>query len=128
MLTRFRIGLRARSRTRLRTRLRIKTAILIAVLAGFHLVLLLAGFFAPYDPTAQNRELPYAPPTRLHFTDDSGFHLRPFVYAWTSAPESDQGDSYKEDRSHEYPVHFFVSGPSYKLVGVYQTNLHLFGV
>ena len=120
--------MRASLRTRLQTRLRTKTAILIAVLAGLHFVLLFAGFFAPYDPTTQNRELPFAPPTRLHFADDSGFHWRPFVYAWTSAPASDQGDSYKEDRGREYPVHFFVNGPSYKVLGVCEATLHLFGV
>ena len=108
--------------------MRTKTAILVALLAGLHLVLLFAGFFAPYDPTTQNRELPYAPPTRLHFKDSSGFHLRPFVYAWTSVLDGDQPDSYKEDRSHEYPVRFFLSGPSYKLLGIYETSAHLFGV
>ena len=112
--------------------MRTKTAILVALLAGLHLVLLFAGFFAPYDPTTQNRELPYAPPTRLHFKDSSGFHLRPFVYAWTSVLGSDQSDSsqdsYKEDRSHEYPIRFFVSGPSYKLLGISETSTHLFGV
>ena len=112
--------------------MRTKTAIPVALLAGLHLVLLFAGFFAPYDPTAQNRELPYAPPTRLHFKDSSGFRLRPFVYAWTSVLNSDQPDSsqdsYKEDRSHEYPIRFFVSGPSYTLLGVHETSAHLFGV
>jgi peptide/nickel transport system permease protein len=112
--------------------MRTKTAILAALLAGLHLVLLFAGFFAPYDPTAQNRDLPYAPPTRVHFKDSSGFHLRPFVYAWTSVlggeqPDSSQ-DTYKEDRSHEYPIRFFVSGPSYTLLGVHETSAHLFGV
>jgi peptide/nickel transport system permease protein len=112
--------------------MRTRTAILVALLAGSHLVLLFAGFFAPYDPTTQNRELPYAPPTRVHFKDSSGFHLRPFVYAWTSVlggdqPDSSQ-DSYKEDHSHEYPIRFFVSGPSYTLLGVHETSAHLFGV
>jgi peptide/nickel transport system permease protein len=112
--------------------MRTRTAILVGLLAGLHLVLLFAGFFAPYDPATQNRDLPYAPPTRLHFKDSSGFHLRPFVYAWTSVlggnqPESYQ-EEYKEDRSHEYPVHFFVSGPSYKLLGIYETSMHFFGV
>ena len=46
--------------------MRTRIAILVGLLAGLHLVLLFAGFFAPCDPTAQNRELPYAPPTRLH--------------------------------------------------------------
>ncbi len=112
--------------------MRTRIAILVALLAGSHLVLLFAGFFAPYDSTTQNRELPYAPPTRLHFKDSSGFHLRPFVYVWTNALDGDQPDSYqesyKEDRSHEYPVRLFVSGPSYKLLGIYETSAHLFGV
>jgi peptide/nickel transport system permease protein len=112
--------------------MRTRTAILIALLAILHLALLFAGFFAPYDPTTQNRELPYAPPTRVHFKDSVGFHLRPFVYLWTSGLGGDQPDSYQgsyqEDRSHEYPVQFFVSGPSYKVLGIYETGTHLFGV
>ena len=112
--------------------MRTRTAILVALFAGLHLVLLFAGFIAPYDPTTQNRELPYAPPARVHFKDSSGFHLRPFVYAWTSVRDGDQPDSsqdsYKEDRSHEYPIRFFVRGPSYKLLGIRETSAHLFGV
>jgi peptide/nickel transport system permease protein len=64
----------------------------------------------------------------LHFIDESGFHLRPFVYAQTSVLEGDQAETYKEDRSHKCPVRFFVSGPSYKIAGLYETSLHLFGV
>jgi peptide/nickel transport system permease protein len=108
--------------------MRSKTLIAITALAGLHLVLLCAGFFAPYDPTAQDRELPYAPPTRMHFKDGDGFHFRPFVYAWTTSLDSDQVESYKEDRTRRYPVHFFVSGSSYSLLGVYITSLHLFDV
>ena len=59
--------------------MRAKIIPLILVLAGLHVVLLFAGSFAPYDPTAQDRNLPYAPPTKVHFKDSSGFHLRPFV-------------------------------------------------
>jgi peptide/nickel transport system permease protein len=108
--------------------MRARTAIMVALLAGSHLVLLFAGLFAPYDPTTQDRELPYAPPTRLHFKNGSGFHLRPFVYAWTSVPDGDQPESYQEDRSHEYPLHFFVSGSSYNLLGIYEASTHLFAV
>jgi peptide/nickel transport system permease protein len=64
----------------------------------------------------------------MHFKDGSGFHLRPFFYAWTTSLETDQAESYKEDQSRQYPVRFFVSGSSYKLLGAYITTLHLFGV
>jgi peptide/nickel transport system permease protein len=112
----------------MRTKLRKRTATLIAILVGLHLVLLFAGFFAPYDPAVQNRELPYAPPTKLHFRDSSGFHIRPFVYGWSSNLDSDQPDSYKEDTTRKYPLRFFVRGSRYKLFGVYETSVHLFGV
>ncbi|MFY9841535.1 MAG: ABC transporter permease [Terriglobales bacterium] len=118
-------------RIKLRSGLGTKTAILIAALAALHLVLLFAGFFAPYDPMTQDRELPYAPPTCLHFQDGRGFHLRPFVCVWTTISDSDQAGSYqgsyREDCSHKHPVRFLVQGSSYKLLGVYATTEHLFG-
>lgn len=100
-----------------------KTAILVSVLAALHLALLFAGFVAPYDPAAQDRELPYAPPTRLHFKDASGLHLRPFVYRLTAGP-----DGYLEDRSHAFQVQVLTKGPRYPLLGIFETNWHLFGV
>jgi peptide/nickel transport system permease protein len=103
--------------------MRSNAALLIALLASLHLLLLLAGFVAPYDPAIQNRELPYAPPTRWHFRDDAGFHLRPFVYSWKATD-----DGYDEDRSHTYPVHFLLHGDPYRFLGLFRTNLHLFGV
>jgi peptide/nickel transport system permease protein len=108
--------------------MRNKIAILIAALAGLHLILLLAGFVAPYDPATQKRELPYAPPTRLHFEDAAGFHLRPFVYASTRVLGGDQAGSYQEDRTRVYPVRFLVRGSTYKVLGFYEASIHLFGV
>jgi peptide/nickel transport system permease protein len=102
---------------------RTKTILLITLLAGLHLLLLLAGFVAPYDPTTQNRELPYAPPTRLHFIDGSGFHLRPFVYAWVRVD-----DGYREDRNRVYKIQAFVRGDSYSFLGLFRTDLHIFGL
>ncbi len=96
--------------------------LLIALLVGLHGVILLAGFFAPYDSKEQDRNFPYAPPTRLHFAGPSGFHFRPFVYAVVSDSEG-----FRDDRSQEYPVHFFARGSSYSL-GIFKSDLHLFGV
>src|SRR5947209_5831677 len=80
-----------------------------------------AGFLAPYDPAGQNREFSFAPPTRLHWRDDSGrFHARPFVYGITL-----NGDTYAEDKDAQYPVHFMVRNKT----GSRQTaGLRLFGL
>ena len=57
-------------------------------LIAVHAVIALAGFFAPYNYESQDRDHPYAPPSKVHFTDCTGkFHLRPFVYA-TKSDES----------------------------------------
>src|SRR2546428_678336 len=103
--------------------MRTKMLILLLALVLLHVIVIFAGFIAPYDPGVQNRELPYAPPTRLHFVDASGFHLRPFVYASMLVV-----DSYQEDRTHEYPVHLFVRGDDYQILGMFRSNAHLFRV
>ena len=104
-----------------------KTIAALAFLLGLHLIILFAGFFAPYDAASQNREFPYAPPTRLHFVDVRGDpHFRPFVYQW--AASSDGSYQYEELRQHEYPVHVFVRGAQYKVAGIFPSHIHLFGV
>jgi peptide/nickel transport system permease protein len=97
----------------------------LAVLGGIHAVILFAGFFAPYNFTTQDRDEPYAPPTRIHFVDTSGrFHFRPFVYAAGAA----EHPSTAEDRSRLYPLHFLVTGANYRVGSVFPSRLHLFGV
>lgn len=100
----------------------------VLCLSGLQLALLFPGFFAPSDFAQQNRGIPFAPPTRIHFRDPAGnTHLRPFVYAWKDA-DSSSSIPYEEDHSRLFPVHFFTRGPSYSVVGGWTSNLHLFGV
>lgn len=103
--------------------MRSRTAILVVALAALHFALAFAGFVAPCDPAAQDRVLPYAPPTRLHFRDASGWHLRPFVYRLAAGPEG-----YLEDTSQTFRMHVLTKGPAYKLLGIIKTDWHLFGV
>lgn len=99
---------------------------LFGFLALLHLFLFLPGFFAPYDFADQNRELPFAPPTRLHFVDTTGkFRLRPFVYLWKENPG---GNTHEEDRTHAYPIRFLRAGSPYSIIGGWKGHLHLFGV
>jgi peptide/nickel transport system permease protein len=104
-----------------------KAVLLIAALLALHLVVLFAGFFAPYDVAQQNREFPFTPPTHIHFVDAEGvFHLRPSVCALEDNPDV-LGESV-EDCNHRFPIHFVVRGTSYELLGIATSNLHLFGV
>jgi peptide/nickel transport system permease protein len=96
------------------------------VLVVLHLGVACAGFFAPYDPAAQDREHPYAPPMRLHFVDaQGGLHLRPFFYAQTLRPTS--FDEYEENNATAIPVKFFVGGAFYRVLGLLPSRTHLFG-
>lgn len=107
-------------------RQRRKLALIASLLAGLHGIVLGAGFFAPYDAAAQKRELPFAPPMRLHFVDEqANFHLRPFVYPWV--PRTGTYPGYQEDRSRAFPVRFFVTGAPYTIAGLFRARLHLFG-
>lgn len=99
---------------------------LFGLLAFVYAAVALAGFVAPSDPTAHNREFPFAPPTRIRFVDASGaLHLRPFVYRLVASPGS--LESYEEDTERPYPIRFFVRGTPYSLAGMVTSNLHLFG-
>ena len=96
------------------------------VLGALHLGVACAGFFAPYDPAAQDRARPYAPPMRPHFVDaQGGIHLLPFFYA--QELRADSFDQYEEDSARAIPMQFFVTGASYHVLGVLPLRTHLFG-
>jgi peptide/nickel transport system permease protein len=95
-------------------------------LGAVYLSTLFAGFLAPHDPTTQNRDLAFAPPTRLHFVDSTGkVHLRPFVYS--VARSIDRSEDYVEDPGRTYPVRFFVRGAAYRIGGLFPSETHLIG-
>ena len=56
--------------------------------------------------------------------------MRPFVYGWSAASDSDQ-DGYKESytEARPYPVNtFFCRRPELQDFGIFETSTHLFGV
>ena len=98
----------------------------LLLLVALHAMVLFAGFFAPYDPTEQDRKSPYLPPMRLHFVDNQGrVHARPFVFRLKLCQGS--FDQYEEDRTRALPLKFMVRGASYRLLGLLPIHLHLFG-
>lgn len=103
-------------------RLRARFILPIVCLALIHLLVLAAGYFAPYDYAQQNRDAILVPPTKVHWMDSKGeFHLRPFVYQRSERLE--ETSEYQEDVNTRYPVRFFEAASSDHL-----GRIHLFGV
>ena len=99
--------------------------LVLGLLGLVYLSTVFAGFLAPDDPATQNRDLSFAPPTRLHFVDGtSRLHVRPFVYGLARSGDS---EGYAEDRSRIYPVRFVVRGAPYRVAGIFSGDRHLFG-
>jgi len=98
----------------------------IVLLVALHAIVILAGFFAPYDPAEQDRKSPYLPPMRIHFVDAEGhFHVRPFVYSLQLREGS--YDKYEANAARPLALRFFVQGARYRLLGFVPARLHLFG-
>ncbi|MFP4220224.1 MAG: ABC transporter permease [Phormidium sp.] len=96
----------------------------------FYVLAIAAGFFAPYDPINDiQREGSLLPPTTIHWRNDAGELIGPYVYPVQQGP-TDLETGERElivDRSQPSPVRLFVSGSSYRLLGLIPGNRHLFG-
>lgn len=98
-----------------------------AVLLLFYVLALVAPFVAPYSQEEMDRARYFHPPQSLHWVDGSGtFHVRPFVRDMRLANAA--AFKYEEVPGRERPVRFFVRGASYTIVGLFSSNVHLFGV
>lgn len=102
----------------------------LVILVIFYLVAIFCEFVAPLDPLHRYSNYIYTPPTLIHFIDNDGkFSLRPFVYGIKSQLDlTTFRRVYAPDYSKKYPVRFIVRGSEYRMLGLFRTNLHLFGV
>lgn len=104
-----------------------RSIVSVFVLLAFHSVVLFAGFFAPYGYATQDRALPHAPPSWIHFVDCSGhLHFRPFAFGLKEREGS--FGQYERDCETRYAVRLFPRGDAYTLLGFFNTDVHLFGV
>lgn len=94
----------------------------------FYLVALFAEFIAPYDPLHREMYSPLVPPMSIHIRDEEGrFHL-PFIYGIKQKRDPETfSPFYVVEESKRYPIGFFVRGDTYKMWGLFESNLHLFG-
>ena len=100
------------------------------ILLAFYATVILADLAAPFDPRAMDTRYVEAPPTTIHFVDvDGHFHLRPFVYdsGKTMDPESLRM-TYTEVTGRRHPLRLLVRGDEYSFFGLFESDLHLFGI
>jgi peptide/nickel transport system permease protein len=77
----------------------------VFLLCVIYLLVVAAGFIAPYDYALQTRDAVLSPPTKVHWIDSNGvFHFRPFVYRTIEDPE--RPNDLQEDKRVPYTIHF----------------------
>jgi peptide/nickel transport system permease protein len=67
-----------------------------------------APFFAPNPPDMVFRDLPFAPPTRMHVIDPAGNWVAPYTYPHRLVSRLER--RYEEDRSRPQPIRWFHNG------------------
>ena len=101
-----------------------------AVLTVFYIVAALCEFVAPYDPNQALIQFKQVPPTAVHLFDLEGQLRGLFVYQHKREMNPETFEIAYEEVPAEggYLVEFFVHGYAYKFMGLWETDLHLFGV
>ncbi|HVN64485.1 MAG TPA: ABC transporter permease [Candidatus Binataceae bacterium] len=78
-------------------------------LAIFYLFAIASPFFAPYDPTFQNRAMPDCPPMHPHLSAPFDWN-RGLLYAYPVRMTDEIRRDYTEDRSSRIYIHLFSHG------------------
>lgn len=99
------------------------------VLIILYFLILFADFIAPYTSTYSNRDLSYAPPSKVYTIDENGKWSLPYTYNYVREFEPTLMQTiFKQDRSKKYYIKLFAKGEEYKILGIIPFDRHLFGV
>lgn len=110
----------------LRNRMALLSFIALVII---YFVTLFAGFFAPYTARSADSKLTYSPPMAIRIRDpETGhFHLS-FFYPLRGERNMETFQlEYVEQFEERAPIQFFVKGEPYKVLGVIESDIHLFG-
>ncbi len=105
-----------------------------ALFAGTVLVVmglcgLFASFLSPYSAVNRDKNYLLGPPQIIQFWDQKGFSLRPFTHGVTTKrnPTTLRREAKVDPDVRRY-IEFFAHGDSYRFLGLFKTDIHLFGV
>lgn len=95
----------------------------VGVLIFLYLQMIFAEFIAPYRPDTVFPSLSYCPPSLVWNSVENGFC--PQVQKRVLLDEVTY--RYARIRGEHYKVKLFAKGEEYRLLGIFKTNIHLFG-
>ncbi len=97
------------------------------VIIFFYLMAIFADFLAPHSSEYyQAKYANFTPPQQIHFIRNGQFMLYVYDHKFTRDPQSYES-IWVVDEQTVIPLGFFVHGETHKLLGLIQTDLHLFG-
>jgi peptide/nickel transport system permease protein len=100
----------------------------LGVLIAFYLFAAFAEILAPYVPLHRHRNFVTKPPSKIHIRDVNGQWRLPFIYGTLRERHPiTMRPVYTEDTTIIYPINWFVRGDEYKMWGLFNANVHLFG-
>lgn len=105
-------------------------SISLKLFAVLVLMAIFAEFVAPYSPQERNRAYSNGTPMGITFVDeDNHFQTWPTVRARvTTRDPVTLKRVVQADDTNRWNLEFFVRGSPYKLLGIFRSDLHLFGV
>jgi peptide/nickel transport system permease protein len=98
----------------------------LIVLALFYVIVLVPDFFSTQDPEATEAALAFIPMQGISFFDSSGFNLSVPAVVGKRNPVTLRME-WKIDETKKVPIRLFVQGYKYKVLGLFETDLHLIG-
>ena len=105
------------------------TVVAFVVLISMYFLIAFADFFAVYKEDFSDRNMSYAPPSKIYTITEEGKLSLPYTYNYIREYEPVLMQTiYKQDRSVKYYIKPFAKGEKYKLLGIIPTDRHLFGV
>jgi peptide/nickel transport system permease protein len=98
----------------------------LVVTVIFYLIAAAPGFFSINDPTGQNARTPYHPPEQVSiFADGGGLTWPYFIPEKLARDPETLAAVYVPDKQTHVPLVLFGHGFTYKLFGIFQTDVHL---
>jgi len=104
-----------------------KTAFLILLI--MYAIIIFADIIAPYSAMYSNRDMAYAPPSKIYTINEKGRLSLPYTYNYKREYDADLMQTvFKQDRTKKYYIKLFVKAEPYKFLGLIRSDRHLFGV